>query len=203
MPTIVTDALTTLARAKTFLGLSSDSYDSVLTMLINMATSVIKQYTGRDIKSQTYTNQELDGSGSKEIVLKQWPVTAFSTLQYRSVADGSDQWTTIDSDDYYWYEDGRIVFVAGKFTEAPQHYRATYTAGYLIDFDNEANTSLHTLPFELEMVCLKLVSLGYNTRRADGLVTSKVGDITLQYKANIMSDDTLKTVLDKYSKINV
>ena len=203
MPTIVSDALTTLARVKIFLGLTSDSQDARLIMLINQATGVIKRYTKRNLKSATYTQEEYDGTGEKTLILKQFPVTTLTLLEENNAGDNSDDWETIDAEDYFSYSDGRIILNTGSFVEAPQRYRATYDAGFLIDFDNEEDTSLHTLPFELEYACQKLVSSFLNSGKAEALKSSKVGDITLVFNQSIMNDEELKAILDKYTNFTI
>src|SRR3990167_8793398 len=140
-------AFTTLARAKAFLGISNDSKDTLLTILINHITGFIEAYLKRSLLSQTYTNEEYDGTGTETLVLKQFPVTAISSLQVNTSGDSSDSWQTIDSQNYFWYADGRIMLNnpvagfldqdAGSFIQEPQKYRVSYTAGYKIDFDNE------------------------------------------------------------------
>lgn len=196
-PLIVTDALTTLERLKLFLGISSDSKDGMLIMMINQATGFIKQYTKRNFKETTYTAEEYDGSGTEIIVLKNFPVTALSTFQYNSASDNTDDWQTFDTKDYFWYADGRIR-LNGKFTNEAQRYRATYTAGYKINFAAENDTAQHTLPFELEYAMHKIISGVYNTRQASGITAVRVGDQSVNYGTGVINDTELKGILDKY-----
>lgn len=200
-------ALTTLARAKSFLEVSGDSKDSVLTMIINQVSGSIEAFLKRRLLSQTYTDEKYDGTGSETLVLKNFPVTAFTNLKVNVSGDSSESLETISSERYFWYQDGRVVlntgsgFVDGNsayFVKAPNKYRATYTAGYLIDFDNENTPASHTLPQELEYACLKLVSAVYNSRKGEGLQSIKVGDIAMTFKKTSVADEEVSAILNKY-----
>lgn len=203
MPQIVSNALTTLARVKIFLGISSDTYDGLFIMLINQATEYIENYTHRLMKEATRTEEVYDGTGGESIVLRNFPVTAFTKLEYNGSGDGSEDWVEFDSTDYYWETDGRLILVGGKFSKKPKGYRATYTAGYKIDFDNEANTVLHTLPAGLEMACLRLISALFNSRRAAGIQSETLGDQSVTYSKVLLDDNDLKLTLDRYVSVMV
>src|SRR3990167_2541737 len=206
MPTLLSHstkkALTTLARAKVFCGIVGDAQDSRLIPIINQVTGFIERYCKRSFLSQTYTSEEYDGTGTGCLILKQFPVTTLTSLQYRDSDDNSlDTWTTVDSDDYFWYADGRIKLASatGKFREVPKKSRATYVAGYLIDFDNENTPASHTLPEEIEYACHKLVSALLNTRRAEGLEEESQGDQSVRLKKEVFNDAETRAILDKYA----
>jgi uncharacterized phiE125 gp8 family phage protein len=204
MPTILNNTarkgLTTLARAKTWFGPFSDTYDGMLIMAINHATRMIEQHTGRNLLSQSHT-EYLDGKGTAELTLKNYPVTAVASFSYRAANDNVDSWYAYDADDEYrWYEDGRVQNLIGKFSDVGKKYRAIYTAGYKVDFDNENDISLHTLPEDLEYVCLKLVSAMFNTRRSEGFSSTSQGDMSVTMKGVMMKDPEVKELLAKYKR---
>lgn len=202
-------ALTTLARAKSFMGVSGDSEDTVITILINQATGFIESFLNRNLLSQTYTEQEYDGTGTDTLVLKHQPVTAFSKLEVNTSGDSTASWQEIQSKNYFWYENGIVELNnptagfldqdAGKFLPHPKKYRATYTAGYLIDFANENDPSSHTLPLDIEYACMKLVSAMRNARKGEGLQSAQVGDIRMSFRSEVMKSAELKEILGKYA----
>ena len=207
-------ALTTLARMKIFLSISGDSKDSLLTMLINQVTGDIERYINRNLLSQTYTNEEYDGTGTSELVLKQYPVTTFTQLQENAASDNNDDWQTIGASNYFTdLGEGILSLIrnrnafdrkpAGVFLERKQKYRVTYIAGYLIDFDNENTLASHTLPSELEYVTQKLVSAVFNTRKAEGLASQKVGDLSVTLKKAVFDDKETRAILDRYRRFAV
>lgn len=203
MPTILSNsqqkALTTLARAKTFLGVSGDSQDALLIQLINQATGFIERYTKRKLLSQTYTSEVYDGTGTKELVLKNFPVTALSALQEDVNDDNSESWQTVDSDYYFWYENGIVKAHSFTFQDKPKKYRVTYVAGYLIDFDAENTPASHTLPQELEYACQKLVAVVFNSRKMEGYESYRVGDMAVTMQKASFEDGEIKAILDKYA----
>ena len=207
MPTLLDNdeqkALTTLARLKAIMNIHTDKNDSALTMLINQATGFIEQYTKRRLFSQTYTQEEYDGTGESNLVLKQFPVTTLTTLEYNQASGNTDDWKTFQTQDYWFYDDGRIKFRTGKLLSRPQKYRATYVAGYLIDFENENVPASHTLPFELEYVCQSLASGMFAKRSSAGIRTSKIGDQSVTFMSQLLNNKETKAILDKYAQITI
>lgn len=196
------------------MGISSDTRDTQLIMLINHVTAFMERYCKRTFKSATYTNEVYDGTGTKELILKNFPVTSFTQLQFNRAANNEADWETVDANRYFVDNNSGVITLAGTvgtfldveagcFVQAPQKYRATYVAGYLIDFANEANASLHTLPQELEYICLKLVASGLNSARAQGIASQRVGDTAVTFSRELFSDSDMKTMLDKYVSPNV
>lgn len=196
---LIPQALTTRARAKSFLGIGRDSYDSLIDILINIATSAIEKYCERSFLRQTYTNEELDGPGSNTIVLPEYPVASITQIQERTTDEPDvDSWQTIDDKEYFWYEDGRVIKRSGNWLNCPQRYRITYAAGYLIAFASEDDDDLHTLPHELEYACLKLVAAMFNTRKMEGFSSQRVGDQSAD-RADILDHPDIVAILDKYA----
>lgn len=205
-------ALTTLDRAKAFLEISGDSKDMVLTLLINHVTGQIEQFLKRSLLSQSYS-EKCDGTGINTITLKQFPVTALASLEVNTSGDSTEDWQTIDTKNYFWYRDGRIVLNkpiagfldqdAGDFLAYPKKYKVTYTAGFLIDFANENDPALHTLPSEIEYACLKILSGVYNSRKNEGLQSIKVGDISMLFKTKVSNDDEIRLILGKYESVTI
>lgn len=201
-------ALTTIARVKIFMGVSGDSKDAKLTQLINQVTGFIEQYTKRNMLSQTYTDEEYDGTGIDTLILRQFPVTTFTQLQVNSATDNSDSWETINASRYFAGEDGRVRFATSKgsflstdsgfFIEDKNKYRVTYDAGFLIDFANENDPTKHTLPQEIEYAAHKLISGAFNLSKGQGYKSHKVGDISAVFNKELFEDKEIKSILNKY-----
>ncbi len=209
----VQKALTTLQRAKSFLDIAGDSKDTILTILINQATGSIETMINRRLLRQTYTDEQYDGTGSNTLVLKQWPLISVTRLQVNTSGDATPSWETIDTSRYHVYSDGRIVLQspvggfldidAGNFLAAPNKYRATYVAGYLINFDQENDPAQHTLPGDLEYACLKLAGAMINSRKAEGISSARVGDVSMTYKAEALKDPELKEILAAHRSVTI
>ena len=82
-------ALTTLADVKESLGIDSGTTtgDNLIIRKINQATDMIESYCGKNnsqhFASTVYTNEEYDGTGTDQLILKNRPVITFTTLQQR------------------------------------------------------------------------------------------------------------------------
>ena len=192
---LVSHALVSLADTKVFLGATSLSDDQIK-LYINMATDMIESATGRRFKSTVYSNQVFDGNGEKEILLPQYPVTAFSSLEKNGAYDNSSQWEVVDTEDY-WREDayGRIIGQF-RFSCGTGNYRASYTAGYT------------TIPYDLQFACMKIVQFFSFDFKASGIVSERLGDHQVTFAkgseaGSFENDPVIKKVVDKYRRPNL
>jgi len=165
-------ALTTLARVKDRAGIPSGTttYDTALERLIVMATALIERTcNGRRFFRTTYTSEVYDLDGGEEVLyLKNWPVSALTTVQYNIGTPGTPSWTTEVVDNYALAdagEFGRVRLYSGY--SGVNAARVTYSAGYLIDWTNEF-TATHTLPFELTDLCERITLASFNKRTDEG-----------------------------------
>lgn len=93
-----TYALTTLAKANTYLGLTADTgaIDAYIETIINRASDIIENYCHRKFKGRLYIKERYDGNDQEIIYLKQYPVLAInldnlawsSTLKKVTRSDG-------------------------------------------------------------------------------------------------------------------
>lgn len=186
---LVSYALATLGNAKTFLGITNSDKDEVLEMLINQATDYLETKCGRRFASTTYTEQEYDGNGTVEMKLQQFPVITFTTLQRNRATDNSDDWETVDTDDYWVENETGIITKTSKFYKGKFNYRATYAAGYA------------TIPYDLQYACLTIVSETLNRRSAMGIKSESLGDHSLTFESLYQSNAVLKDIVSNYRDI--
>lgn len=210
----IDNALTTVARAKSFLGISGAAKDFVLTMLILAASKYIEStYCRRKFKHQTFTNEVYSGKNGKRLWLKNKPITDGSTvtLQKRSTSNNEDDWQTVPSDQYFINrEAGNLELIrfndawlglGGDFQAGVQNYRVTYTAGYYLPSESEYQDGTDDdkdLPYDLELAVLDLLGAVYNARQAAGIESQKVMDVSITYGKEVDKHPTLKATLDKY-----
>ncbi len=195
-------ALTTVARAKSFLDITTSDEDTLIERLVNSATDFIEKYCGRRFKKTEYSNELYDGSGSTKLLLKQYPVDSASdfVLEKRNSIDNNDSWSEIDSEDYFVHWDkGIIENVRDIFYKYPQHYRISYSAGY--DYNNSDSFLSDVGAADLEYACWKLVSSLYDEIGTNGGIQSEsLGDYSVSYMKTTMADEELKSILDNYKK---
>lgn len=184
-----TYALVTVGDLKTFLGISTPQYDSLLEMLINQSTDFIESKCDRRFKETTHTNAEYNGNGTKKLVLKQYPVISFTQLQENHNANNSDNWSTIDAEDYWVEDSSGIITMTSPFSIGTQNYRVTYSGGYA------------TIPSDLQFACCLLAGEAFNQRRGAGIKQESLGDHSITFESVSMSDGQVSKVLWKYRKL--
>ena len=156
--TLITGALTDVESARDYLALDSDQHDPWLTVLINEATGLIERRTRRRLKSRTYDGQGsnpaafvLDGTGSSEIILPEWPATALSSARYR---DANDLNTALSIVSVRFSAGGIVVLPNDVFPRGFQNIEIKATAGYLAGTHDSEIAAL-------EHACKRLVQVLY------------------------------------------
>lgn len=179
MATLSSDALISTETLQDYLGVSGELWDSdendFAINLINAASDRANTLTHRKLASRTHTSVKLDGSGRDIVVLPEYPVTAISELRIDTAREFGAS-SIIDSDDYEYYEDGRL-FYPYIFPHARRCVQVTYTAGYT------------TVPYDLQQAIveacayvwkrMKSRSIGTRSTTADGVTTQYEIDIPM------------------------
>lgn len=200
--TLREDALTTLEMVKTFIGISESTYDQALTDTINAVTAFFERECDRRFAENTYTNELYDSefepweSGLQmNLYVKQYPVSDFTTIEYRN---GDNAFFEYQETDYLLYEEeGRIYFYGGV-PRGRQSVRVTYTAGYVIDWEDQA---AHTLPMDLTYAVTHMVAKIFNTRKTLGIKSESIGSWSITYMdIAAAKDEVAKDAILKYSR---
>lgn len=129
-------ALTTKSRIKDRLQITATSFDTVIDRLILAVTDRIERMCGRRFYLTTHTNETHDGSDPAyqtqrvNLILKNAPVTALTSLQYNAGTNSDPDWTDFDEDDYDVDMEAGIVYFHHGMPCGRRNIRATYTAGY-------------------------------------------------------------------------
>lgn len=208
---VITNAYTTLARQKSFLEIPTTKtvYDSILEIIIGSATKAIQTYLKRELARTAYTNQKYDGTGTRDLLLRHYPVIEGQTftLQQRDTLDNENDWSTIDSDEYFVdYDAGTIHWTQGNFKQYAQHYQVSYTAGYYPPGDNNFSAGASdSLPLEIELACHLLVAKIFRQLRKAGTGVEQVrsSDVTVRMSADMLLDKQLQSLLEPYVKRDV
>lgn len=184
---LVPYALVTLGNAKAFLGIQNGAKDEVLEILISACTDMIESLCGRRFASTAYVLEKYDGTGTSELLLKNFPVIVLASIEVRNSLDASGTWETVDTEDYF-EEDGILTLAYGKFTRGKENYRISYTAGF------------DTIPYDLQYLCMKLVGNALNNQA--GIKSESLGDHSVTF-GDVMEDPTAENIINKYRKIPV
>jgi hypothetical protein len=197
---VVDYALTTKDRIKDRLGITGANFDTLIDRLISAMTDFIEGECNRRFKETTYTNEiySVYGENPKYIFLKQAPVSSLTSLQYRAGTPSNPNWTNFIVDDYELLEDGKSGIV--RIYNLPTGInvvRATYTAGYKIDFAN-AGSQAHTLPFDISDLCERLVVKEFKKRDAEGKASESFEGGTTNWRELLEEAD--KLIINRYRR---
>lgn len=176
MATLLDYALTTVADVKESLGIDAGntSQDNLIIRKINQATLMIEGFCNlpynHHFKETTYTNEEYDGTGSNQLVLKMRPVTSISSFQYRDTVDNQDNWSDTESEDYFSNLSAGVLDLLNTQTNNFNAYRVTYTAGF------------STIPADLAEACVMLASaLVENSSSGTAIKRKREGQREVEY----------------------
>ena len=187
--------LTTKAKVKAFLGISGTTHDTLLDELIKNASASIERFCNRNFTSASYTEYFDTIAGDSKLFVKNYPVSALTSVQYRGGTWGAITWLDLNVNDYLLNENGKVSF-AFYLPESEKYIKIVYTGGYLIDFDNESDPLQHTLPADLTQIATEIVAQIFNQRTSVGIanestegqsITYKDTDVTKQYNSRLMS----------------
>lgn len=201
MATLLSYALTSLSDVKESLGISSGTttYDNLIIRKINQATRAIEAYCQRRFKETTYTQEEYTATQIDQIVLKQRPITTFTSFEIRDTALNSNDWETIDSELYFVEEDAGILNLLFQATGRWNRYRATYVAGYA------------TIPEDLAEACATLAAFYFNNADGSdvGVSEKREGQRSIKYANSSQDFKTIAKslgidqILDSYANYPV
>lgn len=196
-------ALTSRQLVKDLLGLSDTSQDALIDELINAASDFIENYCGGRRFLATDYVEVYDSNNSNKVFLRQRPCNAISLVNYRAGVPSNPTWIAYNANGYLTYlKEGYVAFFA-RFVPVPQAFQITYNAGFLIDWTNYNDRTLHTLPYDLTQCTNELIALWYNRRNAAGIAREQTeGQMIVYFETNDIS--TLqKTILNKYKQYNI
>ena len=197
-------ALTTVARVKARLTITVSAHDTILLYLINSVTDFIEGECNRRFKETTYTNEvySIPNAGNGFLVLKQSPVSAVSSLQFRAGLKSNPNWTEFVTDTWELMEDGApgIIQIYGAFIQGLNSVRATYTAGYKINFSNYGDLTTHTLPADLTDLAERLVVKSFKRRESEGKEREVMANSMTIWKDLLGPEDW--DTINKYRRVN-
>lgn len=196
------DNLTTVAKVKEYLGITDSGSDAILATLVSGVSQYISSYCGgRNFGSRSYVETYDTYTGRRKIFLRQIPVTAVSSVKYRSGTPSAPVWNTYNADSYLTYLKPGYIQFFGPLPSVPQGLQVTYTAGYLIDFNNYDDQNLHTLPKDLTIAANEMIGNMMNTRKAGGISSETTEGQTIQYDMKRAMTESVKNTLDSYKMV--
>lgn len=199
---VISYGLTTKARVKDRINISTANHDALIDRLISGVTDLIEgECGGRRFKRSTYTNEiiTIRNANQRFLLLKNTPIISVSSLQYRTGLKSNPNYTDFNNDDWEIVNDGAsgMIEVYGLSRDV-NFIRISYVAGYLIDFDT-AGSATHTLPFDLSDLAERLTIKLFKRREHEGKSSETFESGTVQWKDLI--DPIDRAVINRYSRI--
>lgn len=195
-------ALTQVNDVKSIIDIpaGTTTWDQTFIELINSATVWMENYCGRGrFATTTYTNETYDTDSEpgdegleRWLYLNAYPVTAFTTIEYRT---GTSTYASYDSTAYETYAERGAIYFYGGIPKGKKTVRVTYTAGYVINWSTQGS---HTLPHDLTHACRKLVLKEFSKRKAQGLTSESVGGASINWNEDL--DPEIVQILSKYRR---
>jgi hypothetical protein len=216
------NALTTRELAKSHIGIAQtdETQDTFVDFIINTASSLIEKYCNRKFGVRTYQDFMI-GRGSTKLILDNYPITEVQQLTIEDKpVDVASEITVLSESGMLFKPRGGfpLRLEGGRFThpkvDEPQHnIFVTYRAGFILPKD-ATDTQPRTLPFDLEMACLRMLSIMKKDKDiANGqsliLKREQIGDWVGEYepefknvspKLDYMDPDIL-SILDLYKRL--
>jgi len=201
----ITYALTTEARVKDRLAITVTDLDTVIKRMIYGATDFMQKYCSTvSFKRATYTDEIYNGSQPNSdkldnmLILRNAPVVSVSAVKYNAGTQGTPSWVTMSAENYTVDVQTGIIHFAGTIPGGIANISVTYVAGYLVDFTDEFNNAVHTLPYELSDLCDRLVSKMLKRRESEGKTTETFNGSTITWGS--LLEDADKTMLANYKR---
>ena len=156
----------TKTEVKSYLGISANTYDTVLDFLVSGCVAFVESQIRRKIDSANYT--ELHNGGKPKYFVRNSPMTAITSVKYNNGTQHTPSWQTVDLENVTFEENG-IVHAPG-LPCGSRNIEIKYTGGYA------------TTPADLAFVIVQLVAKAFEQRNAQGKSREAMGGVSVDWK---------------------
>lgn len=182
--------LTTTAKVKSYLGISSSTFDALIAEMVTNYSALVEDLCNRVFNSATFTEYFDTHRGESKIFLKNYPVTSITSNQYRSGTVGSITWSDFNVNDYLLNDNGKISYMS-CLPESEKYIKVVYVGGYA------------TLPAGLVQIVTELVAGKFNVRNSDGILSETTEGQSVTYKDDGTIESKYLKRLSPYRSIKV
>lgn len=178
--------LTTPAKVRDFLALSTSEADGKIEQLIASSSAWVCSQLGRAVLSATYTETR-DGDGGSSLVLRKWPVISVTSVTVDGTAIAARAAVT----DSGWTRNESTIRLSGyTFTRGTANVVVVYSAGYA------------TVPADLEQAVIEHVAMTFRASDRQGLASASGGGESAVYDAG-REWASIQGKLDPYREVIV
>ncbi|MBU1275206.1 MAG: phage gp6-like head-tail connector protein [Proteobacteria bacterium] len=190
---LTSDALTSLAQVKQYLGLSATTHDALLEGLVEAISAQFNAFCGRKLMARDYShlsqdpaydpdNALLSGSGYPELLLPQYPILSLTALKVEgrdiSASEGGGTGWVLDSGA------GVLGLLGQVFPRGAHNVGLVYRAGFASAPPDLAQAAVEQTAVRFQESAAGQGRLGVSARTlADGSVSYHSGALLPQVKA--------------------
>lgn len=192
-------------------------YDGLLIRMINGVSQYVNNECGRPngFIQRTYVNDtySIGTSGRVVLMLRNTPVFSISSFQYRAGTPMNPSWTDFIADQYelvdpqtdpisgvVWYPSGKVRVYGVLPTLLSNMIRATYVAGYPVDWINAGNGTTHRLPADLTTLAENLVVRRFTRRGLAGKSSQGLEGANISWRNEIDAEDV--DIINQYKDLH-
>jgi len=162
-------------------------------------------FTNRQLEAADYETDPrfsfYDGNGASWIYTAQFPLSSVADVWVdadRAFGDG----TKIASADRFFYPDGKIESIAGRFMKGRRNVKIHYKAGYapVVGGTHDQAVSTYPVPYDLKQVMIELAVQGIK----EGVTAMRTveNDATLRFQNMLSKNSFWRMTLEKYKKFD-
>jgi hypothetical protein len=129
-------------------------------------------------------------------------ISGLLSFQWRAGTPSNPNWTDFIQDQYELDQQGHagIIRVYGSIPGLYNNMiRASYVAGYPVDWQNAGNGSTHQLPSDLTSLCENIVVRIYKRRQLDGKASEAIQGATTAWRDQLDALD--RNVINNYRRV--
>lgn len=173
----------TKTEVKSYLGITANTYDTVLEFLVSGCVAFVESQIRRKIDSASYT--ELHNGGKEKYFVRNTPMTAITSVKYNAGTQHTPNWQTVPLDN--------VTFEASGVVEAfglpcgIRNIEIIYTGGY-------AST-----PADLGFVIVQLVAKAFEQRNAQGKAKEAMGGVSVDWKDTLSAEQ--EATIKRYRRL--
>lgn len=193
-------SLTTVDRVRNLrLRIENDGFDTLFANLINAVSDFIEGECNRRFMKTDYEEfHTVHSYGQKMLVLRNSPVAEVTAFEYRSGTKTNPTWNAFDPDSWELDEEAGIIETNGMLEK---FLKVSYSAGYLIDWENYDDEESHTLPSDITDLAERMVVKWYKRREAEGKMSEGFDGAQIAWRDDLTKDD--QATLNRYRRIPV
>lgn len=207
-------ALTTVDNAKIYLEIEDSSQDTAIEQLINAISNDIASKCNRTFRQSTQT-EKITGSGNQIIALGMYPIASVDSVTVNeNLIDPSEYEILAECgellrQDSIWPSAERCSqgyhFPVPEINQQPapekRNISVAYTGGYILPSQENIKSDppiVRTLPYDLEMACMKMVAIDLQLKGNEHTVSETIGPIQSKFIADY--PQSVLDMIERYKK---